>query len=107
MAIVLIYHHEERGRADQWADKLEKAGYEVRLAPLGFEVGSKPWRTRVLADLRTADAALVLWSKKSVVDEWVIERAEYAKENGTPLLPIIIDPVPPAMGFRTVQAVDL
>ena len=106
MAIALIYHHEKRGRADQWAAKLEKAGYEVMLAPLGFEVGSKRWCTRVFADQRAADAALVLWSEKSVVDEWVKERVEYAKENGTPLVPILIDPVKPPKGFRIMQYID-
>ena len=49
---------------------------------------------------------VVLWSKASVQSEWVRDEAAEGRERGT-LVPALIDPVKPPMGFRQFQTIDV
>src|SRR5262249_23922337 len=48
----------------------------------------------------------VLWSTHSVESDWVKEEAEEARAVGK-LIPVLIEPVKPPVGFRSIQAADL
>ncbi len=58
MAVAIIYHHEERTRAHEFAAIVEQAGHDVLLAPLGLEVGSGAWDSKVVSDLKESDLVL-------------------------------------------------
>jgi hypothetical protein len=49
---------------------------------------------------------VVLWSTHSVDSDWVKEEAEEARALGK-LIPVLIEPVKPPVGFRSIQAADL
>jgi hypothetical protein len=49
---------------------------------------------------------VVLWSTHSVDSDWVKEEAEEARALGN-LIPVLIEPVKPPVGFRSIQAADL
>lgn len=48
----------------------------------------------------------VLWSRHSVVSDWVAEEAEWGRERGA-LCPALIDQVRPPLGLGSVQAANL
>lgn len=49
---------------------------------------------------------VVLWSSNSIVRDWVKEEAEEARIVQK-LVPVLIEPVKPPVGFRAIQAADL
>ena len=53
-----------------------------------------------------AKCVVVLWSKQSLLSEWVLEEANTGKRRGI-LVPAKIDPVEPPLGFGLIQAADL
>jgi hypothetical protein len=56
--------------------------------------------------LRDMRCMVVLWSSHSVESDWVKEEAEEARALGK-LIPVLIEPVKPPVGFRSIQAADL
>ena len=56
--------------------------------------------------LREMRCMVVLWSTHSVESDWVKEEAEEARALGR-LIPVLIEPVKPPVGFRSIQAADL
>lgn len=83
MSVAIIYHHHERDVADDLVGPLRAAGYHVKMAPLGLEVGTDAWKRVVIEDLSTADVICLLLTQKSVADEWVAWRVERALERQT------------------------
>lgn len=49
--IAIIYHNQERYRAETVAAPLIIVGYQVAFAPLGLQVGSDLWKLRVSSTL--------------------------------------------------------
>lgn len=103
--IFISYANEDRERAAQVASLLESEGWSVwwdRRIPAG-----RTWR-KVLEDaLLETRCMMVLWSKNSVSSQWVAEEAEEARRLEKTLVPVLIDPVEPPIGFRAIQAADL
>ena len=103
--IFISYANEDRERAAQVATLLESEGWSVwwdRRIPAG-----RTWR-KVLEDaLLETRCMMVLWSKNSVSSQWVAEEAEEARRLEKTLIPVLIDPVEPPIGFRAIQAADL
>jgi hypothetical protein len=102
--IFLSYAAEDEERARPIAAALERAGWSVfwdRTIPYG-----ENWVEVIGSKLDSARVVIVLWSTYSVTSRWVYEEAERARENGS-LLPVLIDPVRPPMGFGTLQAAKL
>jgi hypothetical protein len=74
------------------------------------------WDRRIIAgqtfdqviehELETAKCVVVLWSKDSIVSEWVRNEAAAAAERGV-LVPALIDNVKPPLEFRRKQTADL
>ena len=63
-------------------------------------------RAKKLAEALKEKGVVVLWSKHSVISEWVKSEAQVAVERGT-LVPALIDAVKPPLEFRRKQTVDL
>jgi hypothetical protein len=102
--IFLSYANEDREMARAVAGLLESAGCTVwwdRRIPAG-----RTWRSMIEEALREMRCMVVLWSTHSVDSDWVKEEAEEARALGK-LIPVLIEPVKPPVGFRSIQAADL
>src|SRR5262245_51687128 len=102
--IFLSYANEDRDAARAVAGLLESAGCTVwwdRRIPAG-----RTWRSMIEEALRDMRCMVVLWSTHSVDSDWVKEEAEEARALGR-LIPVLIEPVKPPVGFRSIQAADL
>ncbi|HSE86909.1 MAG TPA: TIR domain-containing protein [Candidatus Binatia bacterium] len=102
--IFLSYANEDRETARAVAGLLESAGCTVwwdRRIPAG-----RTWRSMIEEALRDMRCMVVLWSTHSVDSDWVKEEAEEARAVGK-LIPVLIEPVKPPVGFRSIQAADL
>lgn len=102
--IFLSYANEDREKARAVAALLESAGCTVwwdRRIPAG-----RTWRSMIEEALRDMRCMVVLWSSHSVESDWVKEEAEEARALGR-LIPVLIEPVKPPVGFRSIQAADL
>jgi hypothetical protein len=102
--IFLSYANEDRETARAVAGLLESAGCTVwwdRRIPAG-----RTWRSMIEEALRDMRCMVVLWSTHSVDSDWVKEEAEEARALGK-LIPVLIEPVKPPVGFRSIQAADL
>ncbi|HEY6367396.1 MAG TPA: TIR domain-containing protein [Candidatus Binatia bacterium] len=102
--IFLSYANEDRETARAVAGLLESAGCTVwwdRRIPAG-----RTWRSMIEEALRDMRCMVVLWSTHSVDSDWVREEAEEARALGK-LIPVLIEPVKPPVGFRSIQAADL
>ncbi len=102
--VFISYASEDRTRARKLAEALEAKGFSVW------------WDRNIIAgqtydeviehELETATSVVVLWSKHSVISEWVKNEAQVAVERGR-LVPALIDAVKPPLEFRRKQTVDL
>jgi hypothetical protein len=102
--IFLSYANEDRETAGKVAVLLESAGWTVwwdRHIPAG-----RTWRSVLEDALTDMRCMVVLWSRNSIDSHWVKEEAEEARELEK-LLPVLIEPVKPPVGFRAIQAADL
>jgi YD repeat-containing protein len=102
--VFVSYAGEDRSVAERVVRALTSLGWRVwwdREIALG-----KSFDERIGERLRSAGAVLVLWSRHSVVSEWVREEASEAKRRDV-LIPALIDRVEPPFGFTLRQAVDL
>jgi TIR domain/Bacterial Ig-like domain (group 2) len=102
--IFLSYANEDRETARTVARLLESAGYTVwwdRRIPAG-----RTWRSMIEQALSEMHCMVVLWSNHSVESDWVKEEAEEARALGR-LIPVLIEPVKPPVGFRSIQAAEL
>lgn len=104
MADVLIsYASEDRDRVRPLAQALEGRGFSI-------------WWDRALAsgqdyaevierELKSAKAVIVVWTRASVASTYVRDEAGRARDQGR-LLPVMLDPVQPPLGFGSFQADD-
>ena len=102
--IFISYNHEDRLRAEMFAQALEGRGWSIfwdRTIPTG-----KTWRETIGRELSEARCVIVLWSNTSVESEWVREEADDDRQRRV-LVPARIDDIQPPMGFRGIQTADL
>jgi TIR domain len=102
--VVISYASENRERARKLASALESLGWSVW------------WDRKIIAgqvfdqviehELETAKCVVVLWSKDSIISEWVKNEAAVAAERGV-LVPALIDNVKLPLEFRRKQTADL
>jgi hypothetical protein len=102
--VFLSYSHEDRDRAQLLVTAFKKDGlsvwWDADLPPGGS------WDRLIEQRLHTARSVVVLWSEVSVTKAWVREEALDAFQRNV-LIPVLIDDVPPPLGFRHVQALNL
>jgi tetratricopeptide (TPR) repeat protein len=101
--VFLSYDREDGPRARVIAQALERAGhfvwYDLHIKG-GAEYGREIERA-----LEQSDAVVVLWSERSVVSAWVRDEAAAGRDKAC-LIPVLIEPVSPPMGFRQYQNLD-
>ena len=102
--VFISYSHEDRERAQLLVTAFKKDGlsvwWDLDLPPGGT------WDRLIEQRLQTARSVVVLWSEVSVTKVWVREEALDAHRRNA-LIPVLLDHVPPPLGFRHVQAVNL
>jgi len=84
---------------------LQARGVSTWLDILDIEIG-KDWYDSIQDALRDCTYLLVVWSKKSVRSQEVLEEVFQAKSQGKEILQIIIDECKRSAGFTRLQAVD-
>ena len=103
--VFISYSRQDRGTAERLARVLEAYGWRVwwdyHLAP------GESFRAAIRHALDEADAVVVLWSRHSVVSNFVLDEASVALRRGA-LLPAVIDEgVDLPLGFGDVHTADL
>jgi hypothetical protein len=102
--IFISYASEDRDRAIPIVKALEEHGWSIwwdRTIPPG-----KFFDQVIEEAITSAKCLVVLWSKKSIKSEWVKEEATKGKKRHI-LVPALIDPVEPPLGFGLIQAATL
>ena len=102
--IFLCYSRADAVVAERLVTRLQVEGWSVFI-DRDTPVGSR-WHQRIESELEAARAVVVLWSAASRDSDYVLEEAEYGKENGI-LFPVCIESVKPPYGFRRIQTADL
>jgi tetratricopeptide (TPR) repeat protein len=103
-SIFLSYAREDIAKAERIAKAIGDAGHSVwwdRELRAGQRFSSEIDRA-----LKSADLVVVLWSSASIHSTWVQDEAAVGRDSNR-LLPVLIDPVEPPLGFRQYHAVDL
>ncbi len=101
--VFLSYDREDGAKARPIAQALERAGHFVWW-DLHIKGGAEYGREIEVA-LEQSDAVVVLWSSRSINSAWVRDEAAAGRESGR-LIPVLIEPVSPPMGFRQYQNLD-
>lgn len=102
--VFLSYASEDRARAAAIARGLEAQGWSVwwdRNIPAGERFAEV-----IEKEIRGARCIVVLWSSVSVKKDWVRDEAAEGQSRGI-LVPVFVEPLPPPLGFRQIQAADL
>lgn len=98
--IFISYARADRDRIESLARSLEAEGFDVwwdrNIAP------GVHFTKETEAQLNAAKVILVAWSCASIESMWVADEAEVGKRKRN-LLPVSIDAVEPAIGFRQLQ----
>ena len=103
-SVFLSYDREDADRGRRVARALEKAGHSVWW---DRHIRSGAQYSREIDEaLQSAEAVVVLWSKKSIDSAWVRDEAAAGRDAGK-LVPIRIEEVDPPLGFRQYQTTDL
>jgi hypothetical protein len=105
--VFLSYKREDRARAKEIADAIEKHGYSVFF---DAEIGvGESWNTRIEREVNAAKCVVVLWSERSsnsATGEWVHNEARLGKSRAI-LAPAFIGDCEAPLEFSSVQAADL
>jgi len=101
--VFLSYDRDDGAKARAIAQALERAGHFVWW-DLHIKGGAEYGR-EIERALEQSDAVAVLWSSRSINSAWVRDEAAAGRDSGR-LVPILIEPVSPPMGFRQYQNLD-
>lgn len=102
--IVISYSHTDRAAAEALARLLHRAGNSV-----WFDQSLLPgdeYTHEIDAQIRGADALVVLWSASSVESSWVRNEAALAKDLGI-LVPVKIEPCTPKVPFYDMHPLNV
>lgn len=103
-SIFISYAREDESRVRPLVQVLEQQKWQVfwdRRIPAG-----QSWRSHIGRALTAADCVIVVWSAHGVESTFVEEEADEGKRRGL-LVPVMLDPVTPPLGFRNIHAADL
>jgi TolB-like protein len=103
-SVFLSYDHEDVARAASITSALENAGHSVWWDR--HIHGGAEFQSEIEKAVEEADAVVVLWSGRSIKSAWVRDEAAEGRDEGK-LIPVLLEPVKPPMGFRQFQTIDL
>jgi TolB-like protein len=100
----LSYARVDQEQAARVARSLTATGMDVWWDTL-IE-GGAAFTKSIEAALERCDAVIVLWSRRSVTSDWVLDEAATGRKLHK-LVPVSLDGVEPPLGFRQYQSIDL
>ncbi|NUS31373.1 MAG: toll/interleukin-1 receptor domain-containing protein [Streptomyces sp.] len=100
--IFLSYASADRVKARTLSELFESAGWSVWWDR--HTEGGTEWEAALEHELNTARCVLVLWTRQSILSEWVHREARAARARGA-LLPVLLEPVMAPEELSEVQAV--
>ena len=103
-SVFISYAHEDRARAHAVIQALEHAGCQVWWD--GLIVAGAAFATTTEQALEAAQAVVVLWSRDSIVSDWVRDEATRGRDRGC-LVPVSLDGSEPPLGFRQYLVIAL
>jgi len=104
MADIFIgYARRDREIIEQLAATLEAADYSVWWDRQ--IIGGSEFSRDIERELNAARAVIIVWSRDASESPWVKDEAAVALDQNK-LVPVVLGPEPPPMGFRQYQAVD-
>ena len=102
--IFISYSRDDRAWVRTIANALMDLGWSVWWDP-EIPLGQR-FAEVIHRELLAARAVVVVWSEASIGSHWVREEAEEGLERQL-LVPLILDPVKPPLGLRSMQMADL
>lgn len=99
--IFLSYASYDWVKAGTLANLFESVGWSVWLDR--HTEGGAEWEPRIEHELQTARCVVVLWTRRSILSQWVIREARAARARDA-LLPVLLEPVEPPEELSRVQA---
>jgi len=102
--VFLSYSSQDRAAAERLVKALTVGGVTVWW-DLSIPAGAV-WSKVIEEALESSRVVLVLWSRASVISEWVRAEAQRAADVGK-LIPALLEDVEVPLGFRQYQHVDL
>lgn len=102
--IFISYARQDEPRICDLVKALEDQHWSIfwdRRIPAG-----QTWRSYIGQALTDARCVVVAWSRHSLASHFVAEEADEGRQRGI-LVPVLIEPVTPPLGFRSVHAADL
>ena len=103
-SVFLSYDHDDAARAAPIAAALQAHGHSVWWDR--HIHGGAEYNNAIESAVESSDAVVVLWSGNSVRSAWVRDEAGEGRDRGR-LVPVLLEPVKPPMGFRQYQTIDL
>lgn len=103
MKIFISYKREDRNEAQEIADLLKYANYDVWY-DADIDHGSN-WSIEINSRIRSAALVIVLWSTRSIKSEWVLAEAT-AAHRSSKLLGVMLEPCDLPVPFNVLQCVD-
>lgn len=102
--VFISYAREDSDTAGKLSHALEQEGFSVwwdrEISP------GKTFHQVIKEQLDHSQCVIVLWSRASVVSDWVLDEASEGHSQRK-LVPVLMDDVQIPMGFRRIQAADL
>jgi TIR domain-containing protein len=102
--VFLSYSRADRPVAEAIAHELQRLGVDVWWDH--DLLGGDDYRRRISDILTRVEAAIVIWSRRSVESQWVISEAAAARERKV-LVPVTIDGQELPIDFRALHTTDL
>ncbi len=102
--VFVSYSRDDQKRAAPVIAALEGAGFSVWWD--GLLVGGANFLPTTEAELESADAVVVLWSKVSVASHWVRDEATRGRDRHC-LVPLSLDGTDAPLGFRQFQLINI
>ena len=103
--IFISYANEDRAIVGKLARALEDAGYstwwDTKI------LGGRPYRKAIIEEITDAPYFIVVWSKRSVESDFVVDEVDTARKQRKPLVPVSFDGSEGAIGYMGYQVIDL
>ncbi len=101
--VFISYSREDRTRIESLAAALEAQSFSVWWDR--DILGGADFSETIERELEAAGTVIAAWSKGACASKWVRDEAAYARDRDK-LVPIVLEPVEPPLGFRQIQALD-
>ena len=104
--IFISYSKKDIVYAEKLINTLRREGFNPWVDMEGLGVGTF-WQTRLLKQIKTCDAYLLIMSKNAYHSRWVPDELVTAKTKGKPIFPLLLDDTELFLAIQTIQFEDV